>query len=224
MNYGHSHHFQEMLAKSAQIGPQAANEPLATGRRFSLRRAWSRTTVQRTSIGVVICSYLFIVIVVLWIAFALKSRVTPLSRNVNYERTCVVMTRHKVKPTTPAIDSVRGGSMEPFAFGSVAFDFDHEEVTWNISDSLAVEPHELAIRGPLDAEHTNTAPVHIMLGVQRDAAFRLSGSAMSPREKISQIKQDPSKYYLSVREELLDGSVRELVRDTLDKPCKPGVK
>lgn len=224
MNHGHSHHLQEMLSKTTQIvsKPKSAL-PIAAKQPARILRQ----TVQRASIATVICAYFLMIVVVLWLVFALRDRVTTTSQSssLRFERTCVVLTRHKVKPTTPAIDSVRGGSMEPFAFGSLAFDLEHEEVTWNISDSLAVEPHEIAIRGPLDSEdRKHNAPVHIMLGVQRDSKFRLSGSATSNREKIAQLKANPSKYYLSVHEKLVDGSVRELARDTLDKPCKDGVQ
>lgn len=230
----HQQHFKELFGstthgmatpKSAAVSTQTAL-PTADHLKKQLKKNKILSTTHRASMATVICSYILVTAVVLWLIFSISNRVSSgvTSSSVHYERTCVDMTRHKVKPFTPAIDSNPGGSMEPFAFGSLIFDIEHEEVTWNFSDSLGVEPHELSIRGPLKDENATTAPVFIMLGLQRDKTFRLAGSANTNREKLYELKKNPRLYYISVRESLVDGKVRELVRDSLEKKCIKGVE
>lgn len=178
----------------------------------------------RASLATVICAYTIIVVFVLWLIFAFQSRRTAANQSLFMERTCVDLTRHKVKPITPAIDSVRGGDMEPFAFGALTYDLDNEEITWNISDSLGVPPLEMAIHGPLAEENSAYAPVFVKLGVQRDSRLRLAGSTTVKRDKLLELKQNPRKYYIAVHESFAHNKVRELARDTLDKQCQKGVE
>ena len=228
----HQAHFKELFGSTTHgVGvPKAAAItvsaiPTANHLKQQLKKNKQVPATHKASLATVICSYILITAVVLWLIFSISNRVAPsISSTKHYERTCVDMTRHKVKPFTPAIDSNPGGSMEPFAFGSLIFDIENEEVTWNFSDSLGVEPHELAIRGPLKDENSTTAPIFIMLGLQRDKTFRLSGSANTNREKLYELKNNPKLYYVSVRESLVDGKVRELVRDSLEKKCIKGIE
>lgn len=179
--------------------------------------------VHKASLATVICAYALIASIVLWLIFAFVGRGTS-KESLFMERTCVDMTRHKVKPITPAIDSVRGGDQEPFAFGTLTYDVNNEEITWNISDSLGISPHDMAIHGPLQHENDPYAPVFVKLGVQRDERLRLAGSATVNRDKLIQMKQEPSKFYIAVQERYAHNKVRELARDKLDKKCQKGVE
>lgn len=218
----HEHTTELFVATTHGAGhPKAA----ANHMRNEPRKTKKIPIAHKASLATVICSYVLVTAVVLWLIFSINDRLRPsVSSAVHYERTCVDMTRHKVKPWTPSIDSKPGGAMEPFAFGSLIFDSDNEEVTWSLSDSLGVEPHELAIRGPLKDGNSTSAPVFIMLGLQRDKLYRLAGSASANREKLHELKKNPHLFYVSVRESLVSGQVRELVRDSLEKKCIKGIE
>lgn len=178
--------------------------------------------------------YILFVLVVIWLLLALLRRVPLVDSalggvvgrglsTAHVDRICVDMHRHRVRPSTPAVDSLPGGKLEPFAFGTLTFDQMHEEVTWKITDSLGVEPHQMAIHGPLGDAHSHGAPLFVNLGLQRNELLKLAGAANIGRDKIQTLLANPSLYYVSVREKLVDGTVRELVRDTLSKRCAPGV-
>lgn len=223
-------HTRELLALTTHGTHQTkAALPTANDVKKIIQNRKALSTVHKASMATVVCTYLLIASIVVWLIFAFGSRIGgsesgSSKASLHYERTCVDMSRHNVKPTTPAIDGQAGGPMEPFAFGSLIFDIEHEEVTWNISDSLGVEPHALAIHGPLSDFNAATAPVFIMLGVQRDHRLRLAGSATASREKLLELKRHPTLYYIAVRETTSDGKVRELARDTLEKQCVRGMK
>lgn len=224
----HQSHVKELFSQTTHSTGIVRQVPTANEAKRMLQKRKVMSTTHKASLATVICSYVLIATIVIWLIFAFSNRVSSISGSVDsslhYERTCVDMTRHKVRPTTPAIDGTPGGSMEPFAFGSLIFDIEHEEVTWNLSDSLGVEPHELAIRGPLSETNASAAPIFIMLGLQRDKKLRLAGSAATNRDKLLELKKNPKLYYISVRESLFDGKIRELARDSLEKQCVKGIK
>ena len=178
------------------------------------------------SLVTLVCGYVTLAAIVLWLAFALWQRAARRNETTLHalmERTCVDLTRHAVRPMTPAVDSAPGGVHEPFAFGTLRFDLSNEELSWALDDSLGIEPHELDIRGPL-ADGAHTAPVFVRLGVQRNARHQLAGATRISAELIRHIRAEPQRYYIAVHEQLVGGRVRELARSALDKKCKIGVE
>jgi len=200
---------------------------LAEGNKIEAERQQKRAVAKRRSklstCGA-LTGYLLVVVFVLWLVFSTRSRVAARSASLSVERTCVNMHRLKVASMTPAIDSRVGGALEPFVFGTLTFSLASEEVVWQLDESLGIEPFRLVIRGPLTAEGSAAAPVFVELGLQRNDMMQLAGATSTTREKLMQIRSEPSRFYLSIDEKLSGGRVRELVRDYLNHSCVPGVK
>lgn len=186
------------------------------------------------SLWVIGCSYVVAVFVVYILFMLLWRKVFPIRERFQFDRVCVHLDRHAVRPRVPAIDSAPGGHMEPYAIGWLAFDRRNNEVTWDIEDSLGIEPHNLLVRGPLTPDRSDVAPVFISLGVQRNARFHLEGAAHVSADKIDAIEEQISRaerrqpgadqFYISMTEQLADGSIRELVRGRLNRRCVRGVE
>jgi hypothetical protein len=242
-----AHHSAEMFARTLRpysagaAAPQPDDASATTLDTGAALRAGLRKHVRRRRTFATFCAlacYALLALLGVWLLLLLFRRLpvvggflgaeSRFARNgsggAHVERICVDMHRHRVRPSTPAVDSAPGGRMEPFAFGSLTFDVMHEEISWTIVDSLGVEPHQMAIHGPLGDAHPNSAPVLVNLGLQRNALLKLAGAANVSRDKLQQILAAPALYYVSVRERLVDGTVRELVRDTLSKRCAAGVE
>jgi len=195
----------------------------------SLRRVKRIPTSHHATTWSLICGYIITGLVLVWLAWLLWRRFSP-ERRFDFERICVHLDRHAVRPRVPAIDSAPGGHMEPFAVGWLAFDRRKGEIEWDIEDSLGVEPHDLVLRGPLTNTHNDIAPVFFTLGLQRNARMHLAGVAMMNVDKIDIIEENienserRNAYYISMTEKLIDGTVRELVRGRVYKKCAWGVE
>jgi len=210
-----------------------------------LRRRRKLKNANKKSRCVVICSYVLLFVVIIILVAATWQRVFPNGR-FDHERICVALDRFQVRPRTPAIDSEPGSFMEPFAHGYFAFDRHQKEIWWDFEDSLGVEPHEIFIRGPLSNTHNDVAPVFFSFGLQRNARLHLGGVANIGADKIDIIEEHVAnatrrrnhphhhrgesesdareKYYISMTEQLIDGTVRELVRGRIYTNCAKGVE
>lgn len=236
-----AHHTHELFARTTQSATPSQQEHdraaemlrymLAEGNKIEAERQQLKAAVKRrTKLSTcgALTGYLLVVAFVLWLVFSTRSRVAARSASLSVERTCVNMHRLKVATMTPAIDSRVGGALEPFVFGTLTFSLASEEVVWQLDESLGIEPFRLVIRGPLavggGSGSSASAPVFVELGLQRNDMMQLAGAASTTREKLMQIRSEPSRFYLSIDEKLSGGRVRELVRDYLNHSCVPGVK
>jgi len=215
------------LAGDVVLSEASIKAAVIAGRQQRLN-ARKMPAAHKVSICVVLSNALFVAFATLWflwlVVFFFRRGVATTHLST-VDRHCVSLHRHNVQPHTPAIDSELGGDMEPYTFGWLRFVEHTESAEWRLEDSLGVEPHSLAIYGPLPANdtHAPTAPLFLRLGTQRDANFHLAGSAYVPANKQRELEAAPRRFYIAVEERLRDGHVRELARDTLGSLCARGV-
>lgn len=171
-----------------------------------------------------LCCSLVMVLLVLAVGFLLFQFARSSART-DSARHCLDINRHRVRPLVPEILSEDGGAREPFAFGWLALDSQQNEVAWQFEDSIKIEPASLAIYGPLGGDEPDVAEPFVELGTGRDAShMNFAGVVPLDSRHIAQIKQNPQAYYVAFGERMSDGSVRELARDSLGKPCVAGKK
>lgn len=132
----------------------------------------------------------------------------------NYDRFCLDINRHRVRPFVPAIEGDDGGPFEPLAWGWLAVDVSNGEVSWRLEDSLGVEPFRMSIRD------SATGEMVLRLGTNRDQRGRFfAGVVTTSATTARYIMMNPSQFYVSVDERTSNGSVRELARDYLTRLC-----
>lgn len=167
---------------------------------------------------------MIMVLLVLTVGFLLF-QFASISSRVDYDRHCLDINRHRVRPLVPSIEGEAGGAREPFAFGWVILDTRQSEIAWQFEDSIKIEPASLAIYGPLSAEDPDFTEPFVELGTGRDARHvNFAGVLPVSSQKLAAINRNPQAYYVAFTERMSDGDLRELARDNLGKPCVRGKK